>query len=94
MAEHSAVNRRVVGSSPTWGAIDSLSTVSLLFFFSFGCKTRVTGHLRRKLIGRAIHAIENSPFHTAFDLDFSEIKSASRSLMPAKQRIRCRTGRE
>ena len=23
MAEHSAVNRRVVGSSPTWGALSS-----------------------------------------------------------------------
>ena len=32
MAEHSAVNRRVVGSSPTWGANDSLSFMLSEFF--------------------------------------------------------------
>ena len=32
MAEHSAVNRVVVGSSPTWGAEASLQVVTALFF--------------------------------------------------------------
>ena len=34
MAEHSAVNRRVVGSSPTWGArnIESESDLVRIFF--------------------------------------------------------------
>ena len=43
MAEHSAVNRVVVGSSPTWGANPVLCTV---FFF---CKNRM----------KSIGAIEN-----------------------------------
>ena len=37
MAEHSAVNRRVVGSSPTWGATDAPSSnvwCVVLFAFS------------------------------------------------------------
>ena len=36
MAEHSAVNRRVVGSSPTWGAIKSFKCCKMLEgFFVF-----------------------------------------------------------
>ena len=33
MAEHSAVNRVVVGSSPTWGAEASLQVVTALFSY-------------------------------------------------------------
>ena len=38
MAEHSAVNRVVVGSSPTWGAEASLQIATTLFFiFATAC---------------------------------------------------------
>ena len=33
MAEHSAVNRRVVGSSPTWGVKTKEQVTDLLFVF-------------------------------------------------------------
>ena len=33
--EHAAVNRRVVGSSPTWGAKEKESLLRFLFFFLF-----------------------------------------------------------
>ena len=35
MAEHSAVNRRVVGSSPTWGVKTKEQVIDLLFVFTF-----------------------------------------------------------
>ena len=35
MAEHSAVNRRVVGSSPTWGVKTKKQVIDLLLCFSF-----------------------------------------------------------
>ena len=33
MAEHSAVNRRVVGSSPTWGATKKHLRLQVLFYY-------------------------------------------------------------
>ena len=42
MAEHSAVNRRVVGSSPTWGAKKLSALVVELIVFLF----TITGQLR------------------------------------------------
>ena len=36
MAEHSAVNRRVVGSSPTWGAVNRVLAIKHGFFFCRG----------------------------------------------------------
>ena len=46
MAEHSAVNRRVVGSSPTWGAIrdsDVDKNVGVPVFLAFCQKLRLAG---------------------------------------------------
>ena len=64
MAEHSAVNRVVVGSSPTWGAEASLQVVTALFFIFATAHYEAVNHrflpisasspdVRTKLIDRA-----------------------------------------
>ncbi len=64
MAEHSAVNRVVVGSSPTWGAEASLQVVATLFFIFAAARYEAENHrflaisasspdVRTKLIDRA-----------------------------------------
>ena len=51
MVERTAVNRDVVGSSPTWGATDHRSVIFLFFSLS-GERTRPLGQ-----------AVKTSPFH-------------------------------
>ena len=61
MAEHSAVNRVVVGSSPTWGGEASLQVVTALFFIFATAHYEDEDHrflpnppdVRTKLIDRA-----------------------------------------
>ena len=47
MAEHSAVNRVVVGSSPTWGAIEKHLRMQVLFvvYNELECMSTVLLHL-------------------------------------------------
>ena len=57
MAEHSAVNRRVVGSSPTWGAIrdsDVDKNVRVPVFLAFCQKLRLAGFAVCKMRAREL----------------------------------------
>ena len=55
--EHAAVNRRVVGSSPTWGAKESLENLVFSRLFPCVCSARVITWWWKSVTGLAVGTV-------------------------------------